>query len=151
MGAAVHAGVAADLEDEEGGGAEGEAGHGADGLADLEGDLVLEELGVLEGFLVEEEDVAEAGEGEVVDEAKDPEKVSLPPILKKIVKKEKKMVESLPGGEEQGDELAEDVVPRPDALVGRARGFQVHEVRGRLVFPAPTAAVAAEDVLCGIL
>lgn len=61
----VEEAVTPDLGDEEGGGAEGHDGHGFVGLLDFEPDLVLEELGVLKGFLVEDEEVGEGGEDEV--------------------------------------------------------------------------------------
>lgn len=53
----VELGVAADLGEEEGDREEGDPRHGVDGLADLHLDLVLEEFGVVEGGLVEDEDI----------------------------------------------------------------------------------------------
>jgi len=61
----VELGVAPDLGEEEGDGEDGHAGHAERGLADLHADLVLEELGVFEGGLIEDEDVGDGGDDEV--------------------------------------------------------------------------------------
>lgn len=68
----IELGEAADLEQEGRRGGDGHERHGDDGLLDFEPDLVVQELGVVEGLLVEDEDVGERGEDEVVEEAKDP-------------------------------------------------------------------------------
>lgn len=47
-------------------------GHGSQSLANLEAHLVLEELGVLEGRLVENKNVRETGADEIVDQAENP-------------------------------------------------------------------------------
>lgn len=64
--------MAAHLGEEEGDGEEGHDGEGAQRLLDLERDLVLEVFGVVDGGLVEDEDVRQAGGDEVDDEAEDP-------------------------------------------------------------------------------
>jgi hypothetical protein len=66
--------VAANLSEEEGNGEDGHDGKSGGGLSNLHADLVLEELGVLEGVLVEDEDVRQGGEDKVDDETKDPAK-----------------------------------------------------------------------------
>ena len=53
----VEFGVAPDFGEEEGRGEDGDEGHGVPGLRDLHLYLVFEEFGVLEGGLVEDEDV----------------------------------------------------------------------------------------------
>lgn len=71
-GAVEEFGVAADFGEEEGGGERGHEGHAVDGLGDLHPDLVLEEFGVFEGGLVEDEDVGEGRDYEVDGGAGDP-------------------------------------------------------------------------------
>jgi hypothetical protein len=56
-GSIVEFGVSADFKDEEWGRQEGHWGHGAHGLFDFHGDLVLEEFGVFVGGFVPNEDV----------------------------------------------------------------------------------------------
>lgn len=59
--------VAADFEEEKGSGEDGHDGHGDHGLADFEGDLVLEVFGVGDGGVIEDEYVGEGGAYEVED------------------------------------------------------------------------------------
>lgn len=54
LGGVVHLGVAADLEEEEGHGEDGHAGDRRHGLLDLQGDLVLQVAGVLEGLMIKD-------------------------------------------------------------------------------------------------
>lgn len=61
----VEFGVPPYFGEEEGGGEDGDEGHGVDGLADLHPYLVFEEFGVFEGCFVEDEDVGEGGDDEV--------------------------------------------------------------------------------------
>lgn len=70
--AVVALGVAAHLGEEEGQRQDRHDGHGDHGLPDLEADLVLEVLGVVEGALVKDEEVGQAGEQEVDEQSKDP-------------------------------------------------------------------------------
>lgn len=74
-GGVVHLAVSTDLGDEEGRGEDAHDGHGAHGLGDLHGDLVLEIFGVGEGGLVEDEDVGEGCACEVDDETEDPVRI----------------------------------------------------------------------------
>jgi len=75
-GRVVELGVAAALGDEADGGQQGHQGHGAVGLDHLELDLVLEELGVREGVVVEDEVVGGRGDDEVEEDAEEPGGVS---------------------------------------------------------------------------
>ena len=72
LGGVVKLAVASNLEAHEGRGAEGHEGHGLVGLDDLEPDLVLDELGMVEGALVEDEEVGERRKEEVHNDAEDP-------------------------------------------------------------------------------
>lgn len=74
-GAVVELGVPAALGDEAGGGQERHDGHGGVGLCHLETDLVLEEFGVREGRVIEEEVVGGGGDDEVEGEAEEPASV----------------------------------------------------------------------------
>ncbi|KAB8349513.1 hypothetical protein FH972_023539 [Carpinus fangiana] len=71
-GAAVHLRVAAHLEEKGRQSAEGHQREGGKGLLDLQAHLVLEVLGVLEGGLVEDQEIGGGGDGEVEDDGKDP-------------------------------------------------------------------------------
>lgn len=68
----VQLAVSADFEQEEGHGEDGHDWQCADGLLDLEPDLVLEVLWVLEGGFVENKDIGQRREDEVEDYAEDP-------------------------------------------------------------------------------
>lgn len=68
----VELAVAAHLEREDGRREDGDDGDGAHGLGDLLADLVLQEFGVREGGLVEDEEVGEGGAEEVDDGAEQP-------------------------------------------------------------------------------
>jgi len=57
VGGVIELAVAADFEEEKGCGADGHEGHRLVGLLDLEPDLVLDELGMVDGALVEDEEV----------------------------------------------------------------------------------------------
>ena len=61
----VELGVASDLEDEEGRSEKGHGGHGGHCLLDFQGDLALEELGVIEGGFIPNEDVRGGCDDEV--------------------------------------------------------------------------------------
>lgn len=65
--------VAAHFPDEEWGGEDGHNGHGDEGLADFQGDLVFKVFGVGEGGMVEDEDVGERGANEVDHRTEEPE------------------------------------------------------------------------------
>jgi len=75
-GCVVELGVAADFGEEEGRGEQGHVRHAVYGLRDLHLDLVLEEFRVLEGGLVEDEDVGEGCDSEVEEGAGEPGIVS---------------------------------------------------------------------------
>lgn len=64
--------VSADFREEERDGKDRDPGHGADGLFYFHADLILQELRVLEGGFVEDEDVGEGGDDEVNCGAGDP-------------------------------------------------------------------------------
>lgn len=68
----VKLGVASDLEDEKGCSEKGHGRHGGHGLLDFQGDLALEELGVIEGGFVPNEDVRGGCDDEVYQKAEDP-------------------------------------------------------------------------------
>lgn len=72
FGSVVELGVTANFEKENHACRDGNSRHGDEGLSDLLADLILEELGVLEGGFVEDEDIRERGEEEVVDESEEP-------------------------------------------------------------------------------
>lgn len=61
----IEFGVSSDFQNKEWGSHESHWGHGAHGLLDFHGDLVLEEFGVLVGGFVPDEDVREGGDNEV--------------------------------------------------------------------------------------
>lgn len=71
-GGVVELSVAADFEEEERGSDDGHNWHGLVGLDHLEPDLVLEESGVVEGALVEDEDIGEGGDDEVDGQTEEP-------------------------------------------------------------------------------
>lgn len=71
-GGVVQLGVAADFGQEEGHGQQGHDGHGGHGLVDFEPDLVLEVFRVLEGCVVEDEDVGRGRADEVDEETEEP-------------------------------------------------------------------------------
>jgi hypothetical protein len=71
-GGVVELGVAADFGEEEGRGEQGHPGHAVYGLRDLHLHLVFEEFRVLEGRLVEDEDVGEGCDYEVEEGAGEP-------------------------------------------------------------------------------
>ena len=121
--------VSADFGDEEGGRQEGHDGHGLHGLLDLHGDLVLEELGVLDGGLVPDENVGEGGGDEVGDDAENPAE-------RKLLGTRSGKGEGgrrLPDDEEKAEELAIDVVSGPGAHVGVLGGLQIEQLGGGLV------------------
>ena len=68
----VHLGVAQDFAEEEGYGEDGHDGGRDEGLLDLLRDLVFEVFGVLEGGVVEDEQVGEGGAEKVDDGAEEP-------------------------------------------------------------------------------
>ena len=66
-GCVVEFSVAANFKEEKGSGEDGHDGHGDHGLADFEGDLVLEVFGVGDGGVIEDEEVGKGGAYEVED------------------------------------------------------------------------------------
>jgi hypothetical protein len=75
IGRIVELAVSADFEAHQRGCAERHERHGLVGLNDLEPDLVLDELGVVQGTLVEDEDVRERSKEEVDEESENPSRV----------------------------------------------------------------------------
>lgn len=69
--------ISHNLGQEEGRGADGHDGESLVSLPDFHADLVLQELGVLEGVLVEDEEVGERGKDIVYEKTKDPGDVAL--------------------------------------------------------------------------
>lgn len=73
----VELGVAADLEDEEGCSQKGHWRHSRHGLLDFQGNLALEEFGVVEGGFVPNEDVGSSRDDEVYEKAEDPNSIAM--------------------------------------------------------------------------
>jgi len=111
IGRIVELAVSADFEAHQRGCAERHERHGLVGLNDLEPDLVLDELGVVQGTLVEDEDVRERSKEEVDEESENPD------------------------NEVQCNELTENIVARPCAHVGRLRWLNIDELARRFVCP----------------
>lgn len=111
IGRIVELAVSADFEAHQRGCAERHERHGLVGLNDLEPDLVLDELGVVQGTLVEDEDVRERRKEEVDEESENPD------------------------NKVQCNELTENIVARPCAHVGRLRWLNIDELARRFVCP----------------
>lgn len=84
-------------------------GHRSHGLCNLHGNLVFEELRVFDGSLVPDENIRQCCRYEIGDKAE------------------------YPDNQEEAQELAIDVVPRPSTHVRVLRGFQINQVRGRFI------------------
>lgn len=73
----VELGVAADLEDEEGCSQKSHWGHSRHGLLDFQGNLALQELGVVEGGFIPDEDVGSSRDDEIYEKAEYPNSIAM--------------------------------------------------------------------------
>lgn len=124
----VNLGVSANFEEEERGGKDGHYGEGNVGLAHLEADLVLEVFRMVEGRLVEDENVRKRSEDIVDDKTEDPGNELDAPGVSTGAR-------YVPSDEEQGHQLSAPVVARPRARVGRLAGREAQVLARWLILP----------------
>lgn len=118
-GCVVELGVAAALGDEASRGQNRHDGHGGVGLDHLKTDLVLEELGVCEGSMVEDEVVRGCRDDEIEEDTKEPVCQLVPDCCRDSEGDE-------PGYEKQGEELSPYIVAWPCTQVCGGARSEVH-------------------------
>lgn len=124
----IELGVAPDFQNKERRSQQGHWGHGAHGLLHFHGDLVSQELGVVVGGFVPDEDIRERRNHEVDQESKDPGLV--------LMKNHNRWCQGgrrIPSDQEEAGELAVDVISRPRTEIGIFGGFEMNQLGGWLV------------------
>ena len=115
----------ADFQNEEGRCEEGHWGHGFHSLSDLHSNLIAQELRVLVGGLVPDEDVGKRCDDKVDQKAKQPRSCQLRGIASR-------RDERIPSDQEETGELTVDIVARPGTQVGILGRLQIEHL-GRLL------------------
>lgn len=124
----IEFGVAPNFQNKERRSQQGHWGHGAHGLLHFHGNLVSQELGVVVGGFVPDEDIRKRRNDEVDEETKDPGIVSV-----ENHNRWRQGIRRIPSDQEEAGELAVDVIPRPCTEVGIFGGFKMNQLGGWLV------------------